>query len=244
MTTVGKLLVFVNLVLGVGAATWATAVYGQRPGWFDPPAEAAKGTAPLTFKGLAADIDALGKAAASAGASWSAQYARLTKAEDVRAARLQKMYGGGGARGLVEVAHAGGYPKAGQAAFFNLKEDPATRLLDLDPNVAEKGVVVLGPDGQPLRGADTLLERFNADAKAANDLAAQSAELRQEQAKLGLVVAADEVRLLKQRDIRENLRNEAAFLAGLEVNVAAELDTVATRRGQLVRALAPFRKPD
>ncbi|MBX9624598.1 MAG: hypothetical protein K2X82_12390 [Gemmataceae bacterium] len=243
MTTVGKLLVFLNLVLGVGAATWATAVYSQRPAWFDPPADAAaKGGGPLTFKGLSAEIDTLGKAAASAGAAWNAQYARLTKAEDVRAVRQQKMFGGGGAKGLIEVARVGGYPKAGPAAFFNLKEDPATKLLDLDPNPAEKGVVVLGPDGQPLRGADTLLERFNADAKAANDLAGQSAELRKEQAKLGLVVAADEARLLKQLEIRENLRNEAAFLAGLEVNGAAELDTVVARRGQLERALSPFRR--
>lgn len=242
MTTVGKLLVFLNLVLGVGAATWATAAYSQRPAWFDPPADAAVKGGPLTFKGLAAEIDTLGKAAASAGAAWSDQYARLTKDEEVRAARQRKMFGGGGAKGLVEVARVGGYPKAGPAAFFNLKEDPATKLLDLDPNPAEKGVVVLGPDGQPLRGADTLLERFNADAKAANDLAAQSADLRKQQFQLGAVVTAEELRLLKQLDIRENLRNEAAFLAGLEVNAAAELDSVAVRRGQLERALSPFRR--
>jgi hypothetical protein len=249
MTTLGKLLVFANLVFGVGAATWAAAVYTQRPGWFDPAPEAGtRGETPPTFAALAAEIDTLGKAAASAGAAWAAQHDRLVRAEDTRAVRQAKMFGGvvGGAKvpGLLAVARTGGYPKAGDAAFFNLKIDPATKLLDLDPNPAEKGVAVLGPDGQPLRGADTLLQRFNDDAAAITRAAAASKKLRAEQQQLGGVVADLEVRVLKQREIRENLRTEAAYLAGFEVNAAGQLDWAKTRRDQLARRLAAFGRKD
>ncbi|MBX9583135.1 MAG: hypothetical protein K2X87_22740 [Gemmataceae bacterium] len=249
MTTFGKLLVFANLVFGVGAATWALAVYSQRPGWFEPvPEGGPRPGGPPSFASLAAEIDTLGKAAVSAGSAWTTQYNRLVQAEDVRAVRQAKMFGGtvGGAKvpGLLAVARAGGYPKAGDAAFFNLKDDPATKLLDLDPNPAEKGVVVLGPDGQPLRGADTLLAVFNAHAKRIAEAAAESTKLRAEQRKLGEAVADLETRVLKQREIRENVRTEAAYLAGLEVNTVGQLDWAKTRRDQLARRLAAFGRKD
>ena len=257
MTTFGKLLVFVNLVFGVGAATWAAAVYTQRPAWFDPAPDGGtpKGAVPGTFAGLSAEIDALTRAAESAGKGWSDQYARLTRAEALRASRQAKMFGGGkGKEGLLDYARAGDYPPARalakgkgkdyDPAFFHLKEDPATKLLNLDPNPAEAGVVVLGPDGQPLRGADTLLARFNADAKAIADAAAESKKVRAGQKVLGEEATVFEGRVLKQRQIREDVRVEAAYLAGVEVNAVADLDWARTRKTQLTRRLAAFGKRD
>lgn len=254
MTTFGKLLVFANLVFGVGAATWAAAVYTQRPAWYDPAPDGgtAKGTAPATFAGLGAELDTLGKAAAAAGAAWSGEAARLAQDERVRVARQVKMFGGEAdgkrVRGLLDVARTGGLPglagkdKNADAAFFNLKADPATGLYNLDPNPAEKGVVVQGPDGLPLRGADTLLERFNVDAKAVADAAAKMTELRAKQIELGDQVGRLERQVLKQQEIREDLRVQAAYLAGFEVNAVGELDWARTRKTQLVRRLSAFGK--
>lgn len=248
-TTLGKFLVFANLVLGVGAATVGTTLYGQRPGWFDPPAEGGfdKGHAPVTFKGLAADIDAAGKAAQAAAAAWAAETNRLTAAEQARAARQLKMFGrtaadGKRQPGLLDFARDGD-PAFGGAGFFNLKADPATKLLDLDRRPDAKGKdggLVIGPDGLPLRGADTLLERFNVDSQAIIDLAAQDKKLRLLQRQLGAEVGAQEVRVLAQRVIRQNLLDEAAYLDDLRVNAAGDLDAVAARAAQLRRRLALF----
>lgn len=247
MTAIGKLLVFANLVFGVGAAIWATAVYTQRPGWFEPvpPEGAPKGA---SFAALGAELDTLGKAATSAGAAWSTQYGRLTKAEETRAVRLAKMFGDSQTktRGLLAVARTGGLPgaKDKDAAFFNLKDEAGGKLLDLDPKADEKGAVVLGPDGKTLRGADTLLDRFNADAKEIGRVAEESLRLRKEQQKLGDQVGVEEARVLTQRGIRENLRQEGAALASVEVNAAGRLDWARSRKAQLDRRLEAFRKKD
>ena len=252
MTTLGKLLVFLNLVFAVGAATWAAGVYSQRPAWFEPVPDGGfpKGETPASFAALAAELDTLGKAATAAGGQWSANYARLVQAEETRAVRLVKMFGdaGGKTKGLLGVARTGGYTgtkdKDRDAAFFNLKANPATGLLDLDPNPADKGVVVQGPDGLPLRGADTLLDRFNVNAKRIGELAFESKAARAEQKRLGEIVLLEERRLLDQRVIREGVRVEAAYLAGVEVNAAGQLDWAKTQQRLLQDELKKFRPRD
>lgn len=256
MTTVGKLLVFANLILGVGAATVGVTLYSQRPGWFDAPADggADRGQYPLSFKGLAADVDAAAKASAAASANWGAEYRRLLDAERTRAARQVKLFGktaadGTRTPGLIDFAKEGD-PRAGGAGFFNFKTDPRTKLYDLDVDAkaaAAKGkdaVVVVGPDGLPLRGADTLLDRFKKDSLAITDLANQSKKLRLEGRDLGVKVAAEELKVLAQRLIRQNLADEAAYLDDRRVNAAALQDTVARRRAQLRQQLDRLRLPD
>ena len=35
MTMIGKILAFLNLLVGVAMAVWSVSLYTQRPGWFD-----------------------------------------------------------------------------------------------------------------------------------------------------------------------------------------------------------------
>lgn len=255
MTTIGKLLVFANLILGVGAATIGVTLYSQRPGWFDAPPDggADRGNYPLSFKGLSADVDAAAKAASAASAAWGGELRRLEAAERKRAARQVKLFGktaadGTRTPGLIDFAKDGD-PRFAGAGFFNFKTDPATKLydLDLDPKATGKArdaLLVVGPDGQPLRGAATLLDRFKADSQAIKDAADKSKKLRLEGRELGLKVAAEESRVLAQREIRQNLADEAAYLDDQRVNAVAQQDTVARRLAQLRRQLDRLRPRD
>lgn len=253
MTFIGKLLVFLNLIVGIGIAVWSTAVYTQRPAAYgDIPDSVDKGNSPVIFKQMAAEIDAAGKSAAAASAGWGRQLKVLEAAELLRDDRRVKMFGqvnrdGTKAKqGLIDYARGGN--KAGGAAFYNLKEDPATRLLNLSPTAAD---VVKGPNNQPLRPADVLLAEYQRDALAiygtpdgegtfTGGLTQDIAALRAEQKRLGADVVTVERQVLAQLVIREDQRNEAAYLAAFEVNVAEQRETVVRRRDQLLRRLSVF----
>ncbi|MDB5309757.1 MAG: hypothetical protein JWO38_3959 [Gemmataceae bacterium] len=266
MTVIGKLLVFLNLVFGIGIAVWSTAAYSQRPSWFSPAPEGGvdKGHSPLAFAQLGAEIDNLGKVAVTAGGSWGAQYKALQTAEQIRADRHIKMFGtlpdgtraktatGADVKGLIGYAKDGHPQAEGNAGFFQLKEEPNGKLFDLgsyvqgtgelDPKTL--GKVVLGPNNQqPLAGAGTLLERYNTDAAAVTDMAYKSADLRAQQKKLGAEVVLVDDQVIKQRVIRDNLINEASYLGAFEVNVVEQRETVVRRRTQLRDRLVPFGAP-
>jgi hypothetical protein len=106
--------------------------------------------------------------------------------------------------------------------------------------------VVLGPppagekEGQPLRGADKLLDAFNRDTLEQDSLAAQSKALRLKERELAAEVQRAEGRYMKQTEIRENLNAEFSFLAGFEVTVYEDRETVMKRKRQLQRALEKF----
>jgi len=244
MTLIGKTLVFLVLVLGIGAAVFGTTLYTQRPGWFKDTKDDGidKGNAPVNFAQLAADIDSQGKAAWSANLNWSTNYKAMEAVEAVRATRYEQMFGtkldgSKGAKGLLDYAQEG---KEKGAAFLNLSEDSTTRLLVLNPPEDAK-TVVRGPDDQPLRGTDKLLDQFVADSKEVEAQALLSKMLRAEQKSLGDEIVFVQTKIYKQRDIRDNLVVEASRLEAFEVNASEHMQTVTRRRDQLIGRLAPFR---
>lgn len=228
-TVVGKALVFTTLVLGIGVATLSISVYSQRPPWNDPaPAHVDKGQKPLTFAMMSAEASSLGKSSAAASTAWGAEFRALKAAEDTRDKRRAKI------NDLLEIARKGGPGNPPGPGFFQMKVDPATGLLDLD----DRTTPVKGPDGQPLKGAENLLATYNARADEIDQLMRESTKLRREELKkLGDEVVLTENRLTKQRDIRQQLENEAAYLASLEINVAEQQSTATHRRDQLLRRL-------
>ena len=231
-TIIGKALVFATLVLGIGAATLSTAAYSQRPGWFEPVPEAVeKGQRPLTFAMLTGEINSLGKSATAASAAWGAEFKALQAAEVTRDKRRVEIIE------LLDIARKGGRGNPPGPGFYQLKVDPATGLLDL----SDRTTPVNGPDGRPLKGAENLLATYNATADEIDRLIRESAKLRREDLKrLGDEIVLTENRLTKQRDIREQLENEAAYLASLEINVAEQQSTATRRRDQLERRLENF----
>lgn len=231
MTAIGKLLAFLNLIVGMGIVTWSVAVYTQRPGWFNPPPDfVEKGQSPLTFESLKVEIEGLGRTAVAASAAWGDAHKELEEREATRLDRKAKL------AERLGWARKGNPGAKGAPGFYELEEDEKTKLFKLDA----LGPTVKGPDGQPLRGADTLLADFNRDSKEVVRLLDDTLKLRQEAAQLGTLVVAVEGRLLKQNEIRENLQTELLFLAAGEVNVYEQRETVLRRKKQLVGRLAVF----
>src|SRR5205085_7511587 len=85
-TLLGKLLAFVNLIVGLAILTWSVSLYAQRPVYFEK-VEAAPGQNVETFAQLKEDIDALGRAASAASAQWGGQLKRVQDLEKLRADR-------------------------------------------------------------------------------------------------------------------------------------------------------------
>lgn len=240
MTVFGKLLAFLNLVVGLGLAMWSVNLYTNRPSWYDEPSDVVdKGNSPITFKQLKAETDVLGKSAASLSGKWGTGLATVVQREQTRKDRSTKH-----AARLV-LARTGNNAAGSPKAFTELLTDPVTGLTDL----TRFGADVIGPPppGQPtgeaLRGADTLLARVNADVAASILVANQSKALRLEERKLAVDILATDVRYQKQTDIRENLVNEYLYLAAFEVNVYEDRETVFKRKAQLQRRLTIFGPP-
>ena len=237
MTVIGKLLAFLNLVVGIGLAMWSVNLYTNRPSWFDKdiPDAVDKGNSPITFAQLQAETASLGKSAASLSGKWGTGLTQVEQYEATRKDRLGKQ----AARLLI--ARNGDNTKTRQA-FTELLVEPATGLTDLNRD----GAVVIGPPppgeatGQPLRGSETLLARVNADVAASILVANNSLKLRLQERELAEQIKATEIRYLKQTDIRENLTNEYLFLAAFEVNVYEDRETVFKRKAQLQRRLTIF----
>lgn len=230
MTAIAKVLVFVTLVLGVGSAVFATAVFTQRPPWFEPdPGAVAKGQVVYTFDGLKKETAAAGQAAAAASGVWGKNLDALVKAEALYGQRVTK-YGQ-----LLALARTGN-----PNGFFVLDEDSLTRRLDLD----KRDTPVLGPDGTPLKGADTYLDPLQRSAdRIAKDLTPKIEKHRIDQKKLGEEIDLFYDRLVRQRAILVNLRDQAAYLAATEINVAGEQKTAERRQKQLAERLKAFGAP-
>jgi len=227
MTFICKLLVFLNLIVGIGFAVGATATYAERPVWFTPPTEGVeKGQAPYSFGPLKTEIEANGNTANAALRAWSLHWRALQTAEKLRDSRRVEI------AKLLDTARN----KANGPAFFNLPEDSATKLL----NLTALNDAVKGPDGQPLLGSDTLSTRFDNAVAKTIELAEQSKKARERQKALTAEIVLIEGRGIKQLEIRDELRNQAAYLASLEVNVTEMRDTTYRRKLQLIRRLETF----
>lgn len=227
MTAIAKLLVFLTLIAGVGAAVFATAIYTQRPGWFDDvPSEAApRGHVVMNFKGLARETDAAGKAGGAASALWGQRFKDLTDAEKTRTDRKA------GYSKLLADARTGS-----PSGFKELEEDATGRL-----NVATPGKAVKGPDGADLAGADTLEAKIAMSIdKVVNVLDPEIAKHLMTQQTLQVQIAETQAKLTRQRTIREDLQNEASYLGAARVNVSEQKDTAGRRLDQLKGRLAVF----
>jgi hypothetical protein len=238
MTAIAKLLVFLTLVAGVGAAVFATAVYTQRPGWFDdvPDGAAPRGHVVMNFKGLARETDAQGKVAAGMSALAGKNLRELRAAEADRAARAA-FY----ARLLAAA-------RTGQVGFYQIKEGTDGRLELFDPAGRERPLAdftpVKGPDGKTLAGADTLNDLIaKATDRIVNDLTPKIEKHRADQKRLGGEIDVVSAKLVRQRVIREDLQNEASYLAVAEVNVAEQRGTAGRRKAQLEGRLRAFQGP-
>ena len=241
-----RLLVLVNVSLSVGLLAWALTLASNRLDWVD--AKTDTGTVKGQITLLKEEIDRSVKGAADLSKAYADR--ALAAAEAFRtgrqggyAARLQKARGG---TFLVPVS---------------LPDSPAYT------DLARDGGPEKGPDGKTLRGTNTIQADIDAQVRAGNraqqgdaplpmlaeaDLDAALADdpkyaalteklgfsdFRKLQTTVAGRMADADRKVLKQKDIRLNLRDEAAVLAAGRVNWRAQLQDLLDRQGQLTRRL-------
>jgi hypothetical protein len=242
MTTFGKILAFLNLIVGLGFVSYGVTVYSQRPGWFDPaPDVVDKGQSPRNFAQLKQEHDNFGRAASVASGMWGKEYKRLLAAEKRRADRLAVW------KTRAQWIRTGNPTppdaKDVEPGFFErvYEKDASgkdTAYLDhtqLGASVKQGGVA--------LRGADKLKDLYENDVTAVAELEKQIEGRIKEYDALGVAIEAEEKRLLKMMDIRAAVQAELFYLSSFEVNVYETRETVFRRKAQFVRRLTELGVP-
>lgn len=258
MTAIGKLLVFVNVFLGVGLLAWGGSVYGNRVDYLDRTVDGAK--VPGKIAEAQAEITRLTKAIADAQAGYADRRTRLERAEARRDARQREF-----ARRMTAA-------RTGQVRV-QLTEDGGAYGAGVMYDIRQEGPVVSGPDGQPLDGLKVLQDKFADETRRIETLIKGKAPAAPEawqavrsgattldqvaalQADLGIndlrelrlvlsdLIRLDDIALGKQRAVQSSLAEEGSFLADRRVNVAAELQTLDLRRRQLADRLNRLAAP-
>jgi hypothetical protein len=238
MTVFGKILAFLNLVVGLGLLAWSVSIYTERPAWFAPaPEGVTPGQNPVTFAQLKADIDGLTRTAVAASANWGIQYKALEHAEELRATRL-KGYAERLAwtrTGNPNYKDASGVRTG--AGFFEPVYD-SSGLLDLK----NLGPPVKGPDDRDLQGYETLGKTIAADTKLIGDYQDAIYDQTQKLAKVTEQIDGVEKRVRRMSEIRDVVQAEKFFLDTFEVNVYETRETVLRRKRQLTLRLDELRK--
>ena len=230
MTTIGKILAFVNLIVGIAMVSWSVTLYTTRPGWFDPKTESGVsfGHHPMSFAQMKDDIDGLGRTAIAASANWGIERKRLETVEDLRVKRLK------GYAERLDWARNGRDPNdPNSPGFFEPVYDPATGLLDM----TSVGAPIFGPDNKPLKGVNKLGTGIAADVAEVDRRSKEITALREKFRSLGTEILLTETRLLKMGEIRDSVQAELFYLATFEVNVYETRETVLRRKRQLAGRL-------
>lgn len=226
-TRLAKVLVYVNLFIGVGLFAWALSLYANRLDYFDrkdatPPVEG-------RFTALKGEITKANEtiAAAQKAYAFKAEQARVFEAfRDFRLARLNER--------LAQVRQ-GNNPNI----FFH------QQVLLRDPNFP--GLIDVGqPGGPPVQGPPVKGVRNN-DLQGLGFLQAQMAtavreetalktriaEARKKLDDLSTRVEAVQAEAFKQKDIRANLDKQQDYLADVQVNWDERLRVLQRRQTQL-----------
>ncbi len=241
MTSIAKLLVFLNLSLGVGLFAWGLSVYTNRVDYFE------KETGATTR--AKAEIDRLTRVVTDGNAAYNRRRTQAAAVETRRDARQSayqaRLTEARGGRFRIQL----GIPDAGFGEAFT----------DLD----RTGDPVIDANKKPLEGYKVLQDKFAVEVRAIETLIAGKQKVTDEQWQavrsgtltleqvaalqpdLGLddlgrmidvltdLVKLDDTALTKARDVQANLAEEGVFLSDLRVNVGAELQLLQTRERQL-----------
>lgn len=226
MTTLGKILVYLNLLAGMAIVSWSVGLYTQKLGWLDHTNSAGEKVEGEITK-LKAEIDALTTEAKIASQIWGAAYARLNNTEAQRDAR-KAVY----AQRLTW-ARTGDNTGRG---FFRDVLYPGSGLI----NTEQLGPVINGPDGQPLRGADTLTQTIEANNQATTGYLKEIEDLQKQQRAFQTEEKLLQAKLDKHAVFFDHLLNEQQYLESFEVNWLEQLGTVNRRKAQLMNRMMEY----
>lgn len=226
MTTFGKMLVFLNLILGMAFLSWSVGLFTQKVDWLDRTNFAGEKVEGEISR-LKSQIGQLTLQARIASASWGTAYEELTKVEKEREDRKTAF-----AQRLVW-ARTGDPMGRG---FFQDQLLPGTGLI----NTEQLGPVINGPDGKPLRGAETLSQSIEANDKTVEQYIKDIADLKRQQKEEQRSEKLYQLKLDKHAAFFDQLLNEQIYLEAFEINWSELLRTVSRRKTQLLERLMEY----
>lgn len=223
-----KAIVYLNLIVGVALLSWSVGLYTQKLHWIDragPTGEKIEGE----ITTLKAEIEGLMTESRIASHAWGSAYTLLTDTEKTRLERKRVL------DTRLEWARKGDPKRVG---FYTDELIPGTALIDTE----KLGPAIKGPDGQPLRGADTLSQTIIANDQEMLNAIKEIEKLKLEQEQLQKREKLLQLKVDRDTVILDNLKNEQAYLAAFEVNWLEQLGTVQRRRLQLMKRLTEFQQ--
>jgi hypothetical protein len=254
MTTAGKILSFLNLIVAVGLLTWGLSAYANRADWVDQKSDAGTVKGQITL--LNEEVTRLTKAINDAQTGYGAEYVALIAEEGDRDYRRNQF------AFRLDVARQDKDPKGGSFRRQVPQQPPGNPAFT---NLSVQGPAVPGPDGKPLRGLRALQDEFAKEVQQAqrwitgqpvtqpqwnqvrqglnqqqfDTLTGQMgiADLRKLHEELSVQIKRADDAVAKQKEIRQNLKEEARFLADNQTNWVVQLQTLERRQRQLENRL-------
>jgi hypothetical protein len=224
MTLFGKLLVYLNLLLGMAFLSWSVGLYTHKIDWIDR-TNAAGEKVEGEISRLRIEIDGYLIQDRVASKGWGDTHEALKDAEKTREDR-QAVF-------ATRLKAARDNP---MNAFYMDVFIPGTALVAVD----KQGAEIKGPDGLPLRGSETLLEQALKNDKETTNFLKSSDTLKKDQNVLQQQEKLLQERVNRHSTIYDNLLNEQRYLETFEINWYEQLITVQRRKTQLQKRLAEF----
>ena len=251
MTSIAKLLVFLNLLFAVLIVSWSTSLYVNRVKWLDSQtAEGSKVDGRLTE--LKADIQDANKRVGNASALFGDEQRDLLAQENLRSRRLQAynfrlsqarsglftqpVYEAGGA--VIDITKPG--------TVITTSTTDTTPLPGIDKSAEqlrtqadEIGRLINGEEMTPERWME--IELLMGTKPLNQELATMGVgTMQQLLEKLSKTILAKELAVNKQREVLENLKDESPYLESTQVNWISQLETLKRRKAQLQARLDTY----
>jgi hypothetical protein len=217
MTTLGKLLVYLNTFIAVVLFGWAMSLYSNRVDWFDRTIEDGKVEGQLTQ--LQADVKRLSDQIRASQTSYAFAAARAAENENIRDYRRYRLD-----ERMKQIKRVDD-----QVRFHIQLTLPKSSLI----NVKDEGPVVNGLNGKPLRGLSTLRQTYDKLSDQTIKLGTDIVKARTEYAALSDQVDLVQAEVDRQKVIFENLKDEQDYLSDARINWEQQLRTLDIRRQQL-----------
>lgn len=228
MTSLGKVLVYINSAVAVALFSWAVSLYSNRVDWFDrTPEDGPKVEGQITQ--LQAEVKRYSDMIRSSQQAYAQAAERAMREEALRDFRQYVFFNEDTTRGGV----LGWLPLVKNVDDTVRFREPLRLEKSSLLNVNQTGADVAGLDGKPLRGLGILNKLFDDLTNETMTRQQSILKLRAEYAALCDQVDAVQAEVLRQKTILENLTDEQEFLADAIINWEEQLRVLEIRRAQL-----------
>jgi hypothetical protein len=260
MTGFGKFLAFLNIFASITMLSWTLSAYVNRLDWVDTKSAEGAST-PGQINRFKKDVDDLRKMVEDAHNQYGQQANILGTVESNKYFRSTELK-----RRMSEARGIGADGQPQESVFRVQKPEPGSALTDLTTPPASLKVIQ-DPSDKPLRGLASLRADFDKESGIIRTILLGKAgklstdeqlntiadlpttefdtqvtglgleDLRRMHGLMSDRIALADIAIVKQKEIRMNLREQAIYLADKKINWIAELQALEIRSNQLQNRL-------